>query len=116
VTDEAEDLTEPEGTGSVPRRPTSLRSALDEPGVQAPRRPASSPPSEATAAARDAPSADPAGSTEPGGSPFDPVFERLATAQDRAVAFAKERPEVAIGGAFAGGLILATILKRLGRR
>ncbi len=50
------------------------------------------------------------------GSPLDPVFERLATAQDRATAFAGERPEVVVGAAFVGGLILATILKRLGRR
>jgi hypothetical protein len=28
----------------------------------------------------------------------------------------KERPEVGLGLAFAGGLVLATILKRLGRR
>jgi hypothetical protein len=35
--------------------------------------------------------------------------------QARAVALADERPEVAIGAAFAGGLVLAMILKRLVR-
>ena len=33
----------------------------------------------------------------------------------RAVALADERPEVAAGAAFAGGLLLAMILKRLAR-
>jgi hypothetical protein len=32
-----------------------------------------------------------------------------------AAALISERPEVAVGAAFAGGLILAQILKRLGR-
>jgi hypothetical protein len=35
--------------------------------------------------------------------------------QARAVALAQERPEVAVGAAFAGGLLVAMILKRLGR-
>ena len=35
--------------------------------------------------------------------------------QDRAAALADERPEVAVGAAFAGGLVLALILKRLVR-
>jgi hypothetical protein len=66
-----------------------------------------------------APTESPGSGVEPAeatSSPFDPVFERLATAQDRATAFAGERPEVVVGAAFVGGLILATILKRLGRR
>lgn len=33
----------------------------------------------------------------------------------RAATLANERPEVAAGAAFAGGLVLAMILKRLGR-
>jgi hypothetical protein len=121
VTDGAEDLTDPEGTGSVPRRPTSLRSAHDESAARASRRPPTPPlPSSGVAGA---PGEPPAGAVEPAeptsesaSSPFDPVFERLATAQDRAAAFAGERPEVVVGAAFVGGLILATILKRLGRR
>ena len=37
------------------------------------------------------------------------------SAQERAVALASERPEVAAGAAFAGGFILALILKRIAR-
>jgi hypothetical protein len=35
--------------------------------------------------------------------------------QERFAALADERPEVAVGAAFAGGLLAAMILKRLGR-
>jgi hypothetical protein len=35
--------------------------------------------------------------------------------QERAAAIANERPEVAVGAAFAGGLLFALILKRLVR-
>jgi hypothetical protein len=35
--------------------------------------------------------------------------------QERVAAIASERPEVAIGAAFAGGLLLALILKRIAR-
>jgi hypothetical protein len=35
--------------------------------------------------------------------------------QERAAALANERPEAAVGAAFAGGLLLALILKRLAR-
>ena len=38
-----------------------------------------------------------------------------AALQERAVSLADQRPEVAVGAAFAGGLLLAMILKRLGR-
>jgi hypothetical protein len=34
---------------------------------------------------------------------------------ERAAVLANERPELAAGAAFAGGLVLAMILKRLGR-
>jgi hypothetical protein len=34
---------------------------------------------------------------------------------ERAAAIANERPEVAVGAAFGGGLLLALILKRLAR-
>ena len=37
------------------------------------------------------------------------------SAQERVLALANERPETAVGAAFAGGLLLAMILKRLGR-
>jgi hypothetical protein len=39
----------------------------------------------------------------------------VASAQQRAAAIANDRPEVAVGAAFAGGLVLALILKRLAR-
>jgi hypothetical protein len=35
--------------------------------------------------------------------------------QERAAALANERPEAAVGAAFAGGLLLAMILKRFAR-
>ena len=39
-----------------------------------------------------------------------------ASVQQRAAQIANERPEAAAGAAFAGGLLLALILKRLARR
>jgi hypothetical protein len=36
-----------------------------------------------------------------------------ASVPERAAAIANERPEVAVGAAFGGGLLLALILKRL---
>ena len=38
-----------------------------------------------------------------------------ASVQERAVQVANERPEIAAGAAFGGGLLLALILKRLAR-
>lgn len=38
-----------------------------------------------------------------------------ASVQERAVSLADQRPEVAAGAAFAGGLLVALILKRLAR-
>ena len=38
-----------------------------------------------------------------------------ASPQQRLAAIADERPEVAVGAAFGGGLLLALILKRLAR-
>jgi hypothetical protein len=38
-----------------------------------------------------------------------------SSVQERAVALANDRPEIAAGAAFGGGLILAMILKRLAR-
>jgi hypothetical protein len=38
-----------------------------------------------------------------------------ASLQERALVLANERPEYAVGAAFAGGLLLAMMLKRLGR-
>lgn len=44
--------------------------------------------------------------SEPGGA---------ASVPQRALALANDRPETAVGAAFAGGLVLAMILKRLAR-
>jgi hypothetical protein len=38
-----------------------------------------------------------------------------SSVQERAAVIANERPEVAVGAAFGGGLLLALILKRLAR-
>ena len=48
------------------------------------------------------------------GSPVTAVLERLGLGQLDALI--RRRPEVGLGMAFAGGLLAATILKRLGRR
>jgi hypothetical protein len=42
------------------------------------------------------------------------LVERIPVGQVQALV--KKRPEVGLGIAFAGGLVIATILKRLGRR
>jgi hypothetical protein len=94
----------------------SLRAALDEQAARVPRRRLSPPAPASELAAETAEADKDIEAADSSGSPLDPVFERLATAQDRATAFAGERPEVVVGAAFVGGLILATILKRLGRR
>jgi hypothetical protein len=44
-----------------------------------------------------------------------PSAADAASPQQRVVAIANERPEAAAGAAFAGGLLLALILKRLAR-
>ena len=44
-----------------------------------------------------------------------PSVADSASLQERVAALADERPEVAAGAAFAGGLLAAMILKRLGR-
>ena len=41
--------------------------------------------------------------------------ERASALQERAATIVNERPEVGVGAAFGGGLILALILKRLAR-
>jgi hypothetical protein len=44
-----------------------------------------------------------------------PPVAGASAIQERAAAIANERPEVAVGAAFAGGLLLALILKRIAR-
>jgi hypothetical protein len=55
-----------------------------------------------------------AASTEGGTYPPSPAAG-TASPQERLAAIANERPEAAAGAAFAGGLLLALILKRLAR-
>ena len=43
------------------------------------------------------------------------VKDRAASVKDRAATMANDRPEVVAGAAFAGGLVLALILKRIAR-
>jgi hypothetical protein len=52
------------------------------------------------------PPPDPPAAEIPGAAPSSPV--------DKAAQVAQDRPEVAVGAAFAGGLVLALLLKRLG--
>jgi hypothetical protein len=52
-------------------------------------------------------------------SPDKPASEKLSTDKlpvDKLRTLARQRPEIGVGLAFAGGLVIATIVKRLGRR
>jgi hypothetical protein len=60
----------------------------------------------------DLPSSD---STVTAGVDGSPGAVEPASPQERLAAIANERPEAAVGAAFAGGLVLALILKRLAR-
>ena len=48
-----------------------------------------------------------------GQSSYPPAPTAAVSPQERLAAIANERPEAAVGAAFAGGLLLALILKRL---
>lgn len=58
-------------------------------------------------------STQPTADASSGGAP--PGVADSIPLQARAAALADERPEVAVGAAFAGGLVVAMILKRLAR-
>jgi hypothetical protein len=58
-------------------------------------------------------SADPTGEDPPGTAAW--ATADGPSVQERAAAIANDRPEVAVGAAFGGGLLLALILKRLVR-
>jgi hypothetical protein len=92
------------------KRPSSLRAALDERLASVPRRPLSPPPpltgKSPQASAAGSPDAVAQGDAGPSGPSLP---ERIYT-------LTNQRPEVALGAAFVGGLVLATIIKRLGRR
>ena len=69
------------------------------------------------------PSSPPPASVTDGASPStqesaagaSSLQDRAAAVQERASAIINERPEVGVGAAFAGGLLLALILKRIAR-
>ena len=92
------------------KRPSSLRAALDERLASVPRRPLSPPPP-LTGKSPQASAADSSDTVAQGDAgPSGPSLpERLYT-------LTNERPEVGLGIAFVGGLVLATIIKRFGRR
>jgi hypothetical protein len=104
---------EPGPSSQVPegrsRRPSSLRGQIGE-SVNVPRRKLSPPPPPFPPAVAGAPqaTAGPAGA-EPAGAPAGP------SQVEKFVALVNERPEVGLGVAFFGGLIIASILKRLAR-
>jgi len=88
------------------KRPSSLRAALDERLSNVPRRPLSPPPFTPHARATAAAAAET-------GKPEAPAGPALP---EQLLALVNQRPEVGLGIAFVGGLLLATIIKRLGRR
>ena len=53
--------------------------------------------------------------SEPPAPPEEDRPEYSTSATDKVTALVDQRPEVAAGGAFAGGILFALILKRLGR-
>jgi hypothetical protein len=97
--------------GGRSRRPSSLRSQIGE-SVNVPRRRVTPPPfpspSAAPAAAAPGPAGDRSARAPAGGVQLQKRVEDF-------VALVNERPEVGLGVAFVGGLILASILKRLAR-
>ena len=83
--------------------------------TEAPPADATPVPAEASVAAEAPVAAAPAVPTEPAPEPEPPVALPPVPPGSSAETVASERPEVAVAGAFAGGLVLAMILKRLGR-
>ena len=120
---------EPAGQDEHPRRPTSLRDA-SAPIGDVPRRKLSPSAFPSSPAFPGSPVQSPV--SEPGQTgnsgqepnPGSPLRERLPKvnvsidpmAVERLKTLVKERPEVGLCLAFAGGLVIATMLKRLGRR
>jgi hypothetical protein len=103
--------TAPATEGGRLRRPSSLRSSLEVSG-SVPRRRLTPPPfpkpGPASVSDPSAPEPRPAASNAPAAKAGPSSIEKF-------VSLVNERPEVGIGLAFAGGLVLATILKRLAR-
>ena len=105
----------PAGRG---RRPSSLRIGQDEfqnspPRPSAPTPPPVAPPPFEPAAAPREESDPPAEPSAPAGPSLG---ARATELSQQFIALTQDRPEVGLAVAFAGGLILATIFKRLGRK
>jgi hypothetical protein len=102
----------PAGRG---RRPSSLRVGQDEFQTRAaPTPPPVSPPPFAPAAApREAAELPPAEPSDPAGPSLG---ARATELSQQFVALTQDRPEIGLAVAFVGGLVLATIFKRLGRK
>ena len=49
------------------------------------------------------------------GVPIPPLLARVSDASSKLASLTSERPEVVVAAAFVGGLVIATILKRLAR-
>ncbi len=94
-------------SGGRRRRPSSLRD--EEHVTNLPRRPVAPPTFQPAASPRAA--AHPAGDSAPA-----PTGAPPGSLPEKVFALTRERPEVGLGLAFFGGLVLATIIKRLGRR
>jgi hypothetical protein len=85
-----------------PPPPAAIAAAIDGQDVEVPAAPAPLTPA-------DSPVAVPPGSESPAWRPEDDI------SAGGPAALVAERPEIAVGAAFAGGLVLALILKRLAR-
>jgi hypothetical protein len=90
---------------AVPPPPPASATAMDSQGAEAPA--AVPPPEPGESASTLPPPVGRVGSDSPAWRPEDEPSGAAAVAADR--------PEVAVGAAFAGGLVLALILKRLAR-
>ncbi len=101
TTDESQDPASPSGTPAVPAAPADTEVAAEPSAPAAAQTPAvvSPPPVADTPAASVDPPLTASGHPNPHGLPE----------------IAVDRPEVAVGAAFAGGLVAALILKRLAR-
>jgi hypothetical protein len=118
---------EPAGEGAHPRRPTSLRDPSG-PAADVPRRRLtssgfpSSPEFPASPVQSPVSEAGQTGNLGQMSGPGSPLREKLPKvsvdpmAIEQLKTLVNQRPEVGLGLAFAGGLVIATILKRLGRR
>ncbi len=111
---------EPPKPAARGRRPSSLRAGQDEFQSSSQRQPAPTPapvspppPFEPAAAPRNAADAPPAEPSAPAGPSLG---ARATEFSQQFIALTQDRPELGLAVAFAGGLVLATIFKRLGRK